>query len=242
MAVKHRRRRAWPRVWSTRRLAVLSGLAFAVVGVGGVTTWLTVAQADVETTTPAPSEDPAPALAPDRLPAPTSTSASTTTRRRASTSTTAKRPAATPASTTAPAVAEPSPFPAVPASSGTGRRIVYCNSCQRVWLVLADGSVARSYRVSGRRGVPRPGTYGVKSKSNPSGTKGGLRLDHMVRFTKGRNLWIGFHAIPVSAKGPIQSQRQLGQALSHGCIRQAPADAAALWEFAPVDTTVVVVA
>ncbi len=238
MAGKHRRRRAWRGVWSTGRLAVLSVLALAVVGVGGVTTRLTVAQADVETTTPAPPEDPAPDPAPDRLAAP----ASTTTRRRASTSTTAKRPAATPAPTTAPAVAEPSPFPAVPASSGTGRRIVYCNSCQRVWLVESDGSVARSYQVSGRRGVPRPGTYSVKSKSNPGSTENGLRLGHMVRFTKGRSLWIGFHAIPVGAKGPIQSQRQLGQALSLGCIRQAPADAVALWEFAPVDTAVVVLA
>lgn len=239
MASKHRRRQAWRGVWSTGRLAVLSVLALAVLGVGGVTTWLTVAEADVETT-PAPPEDPAP----DRLAAPASTTATTTTttRRRASTSTRAKRPPATPAPTTAPAVAEPSRFPAVPASSGTGRRIVYCNSCQRVWLVRADRSVARSYRVSGRRGVPRPGTYGVKSKSNPSSTEGGLRLDHMVRFTKGRNLWIGFHAIPVGAKGPIQSQRQLGQPLSHGCIRQAPADAVALWKFAPVGTAVVVVA
>ena len=136
----------------------------------------------------------------------------------------------------------PSPWPAVPASSGSGRRIVYCNSCQRVWLVEADESVRRSYPVSGRRGVPRQGTYEVRSKTHPGGTENGLRLDHMVRFAKGRNLWIGFHAIPVGAKGPIQSQRQLGQPLSHGCVRQAPADARALWEFAPVGTPVVVLA
>ncbi len=136
----------------------------------------------------------------------------------------------------------PSPWPAVPASSGSGRRIVYCNSCQRVWLVEADESVTRSYPVSGRRGVPRQGRYEVRSKTHPGGTENGLRLDHMVRFAKGRNLWIGFHAIPVGAKGPIQSQRQLGQPLSHGCVRQAPADARALWEFAPVGTPVVVLA
>ena len=146
------------------------------------------------------------------------------------------------AATAAPAPPPPGPFPAVPADSGTGRRIVYCNSCQRVWLVEADESVARSYVVSGRRGVPRPGTYAVRSKSHPGGTESGLRLDHMVRFAKGRNLWIGFHAIPVGARGPIQSLGQLGQPLSHGCVRQAPADARALWEFAPVGTAVVVLA
>ncbi len=135
---------------------------------------------------------------------------------------------------------QPSPWPSVPANSGAGRRIVYCNSCQRVWLVEADESVARSYLVSGRRGVPRQGTYEVRSKTHPGGTENGLRLDYMVRFAKGRNLWIGFHAIPVGAKGPIQTQRQLGQPLSHGCVRQAPADAKALWEFAPVGTAVVV--
>ena len=140
------------------------------------------------------------------------------------------------------AVAPPSPWPSLPPSSGSGRRVVYCNSCQRVWLVEAGESVTRSYAVSGRRGVPRPGTYEVRSKTHPGGTEGGLRLDHMVRFAKGRNLWIGFHAIPVGARGPIQSLRQLGQPLSHGCVRQAPADAKALWEFAPVATPVVVLA
>jgi len=132
--------------------------------------------------------------------------------------------------------------PAVPTQSGTGRRIVYCNKCQRVWLVEADNSILRSYQVSGRQGVPQAGTYSVQSKSNPAGTASGMRLDHMVRFAKGRSLWIGFHAIPVGPSGPIQTLSQLGQPLSRGCIRQDPADAEALWEFAPVGTPVVVLA
>ena len=71
-------------------------------------------------------------------------------------------------------------------------------------------------------------------------TETGLRLDHMVRFTKGSNLWIGFHGIPVGRKGPIQKVTHLGMPLSHGCVRQAPADAQALWDFAPLATKVVV--
>ena len=208
----HRRRRTVRDVCSTTRLAVVAVLVIALVGVGGITSRLTAALAGTESPPAAPVAQP-PVEATVSTPAP------------------------------APAAAlPPSPWPAVPASSGSGRRIVYCNSCQRVWLVEADESVRRSYLVSGRRGVPRQGTYEVRSKTHPGGTESGLRLDHMVRFAKGRNLWIGFHAIPVGARGPIQTQRQLGQPLSHGCVRQAPADARALWEFAPVGTPVVVLA
>ena len=40
----------------------------------------------------------------------------------------------------------------------------------------------------------------------------------------------------------MQTVAQLGTPLSHGCIRQRTADARALWDFAPLGTTVVVVA
>src|SRR5688500_1541738 len=39
-------------------------------------------------------------------------------------------------------------FPALPAGSGSGRRIVYSNPQQRVWLAESDGTVVRSYLVS----------------------------------------------------------------------------------------------
>jgi lipoprotein-anchoring transpeptidase ErfK/SrfK len=39
----------------------------------------------------------------------------------------------------------------------------------------------------------------------------------------------------------VQTPAQLGTPLSHGCIRQRTADAKALWHFAPLGTTVVVV-
>ena len=131
---------------------------------------------------------------------------------------------------------------ALPARSGTGRRIVYCNSCQRVWLVEAATSVSRTYRVSGRQGVPRPGMYKVNSKSELAFSEHGWRLAHMVRFANGRRLPIGFHAIPVGSRGPVQPLSHLGRPLSSGCVRQAPADAQALWEFAALGTQVVVVA
>lgn len=146
-----------------------------------------------------------------------------------------RRPALAPST-----AAAPGSVPALPPGSGTGRRVVYSNSGQRMWLVNADGSVHRSYLVSGRRGVPRPGTYSVFSKSRYSGN-GSVRMEYMTRFARGRTLAIGFHSIPVDRRGrPIQSHAQLGTFRSAGCVRQAPADAAYLWEWAPVGTVVVV--
>jgi lipoprotein-anchoring transpeptidase ErfK/SrfK len=64
-----------------------------------------------------------------------------------------------------------------------------------------------------------------------------------VRFTTGdQGAAIGFHDIPVDDGRPVQTVAQLGTPQSHGCIRQRTADAVALWEFAPVGTTVVVTA
>jgi lipoprotein-anchoring transpeptidase ErfK/SrfK len=40
----------------------------------------------------------------------------------------------------------------------------------------------------------------------------------------------------------VQTRAQLGTPLSHGCIRQWRPDAKALWRFAPVGTSVVVLA
>jgi hypothetical protein len=148
-----------------------------------------------------------------------------------------RRPAPAPPPTAPPAP----PAPTAPAGSGTGKRIVYCVSCHRVWLVEANEAVSRTHLVSGRAGVPRPGTYAVFSKSTRS-TSGSVTLAYMVRFAHGRSLAIGFHAIPRDRHGrPIQTEAELGQYRSHGCVRQSDGDALALWSFAPVGTKVVVI-
>lgn len=132
--------------------------------------------------------------------------------------------------------------PPLPPGSGGGRRIVYSNSQQRVWLVEHGERVVGSWLVSGRQGVPAPGVYHVFSRSAMSTARGGsLLLPYMVRFAHGRTLSIGFHAIPIDRYGrPIQSESELGQFRSAGCVRQAPADALRLWDFAPIGTKVVV--
>ena len=131
--------------------------------------------------------------------------------------------------------------PAVPEASGEGRRIVYSNGSQRVWLVMEDGSVARTYLVSGRRNFPRVGTYSVFSKS-PTTRSGSVHMKYMVRWYQSKRLAVGFHSIPTTRRGrPIQSEAQLGTFRSAGCVRQRLSDAQFLWEWSPVGTPVVVV-
>ena len=134
------------------------------------------------------------------------------------------------------------PETALPAGSGTGRRVVFSQSRQRVWLV--DGrTVERTYLVSGSRSDNLDtGTYEVYSRSEQAwGIDDSGSMRYFVRFTQGDNAAIGFHDIPVADGEPVQTVAQLGTPLSHGCIRQKRSDAIALWRFAPVGTTVVVV-
>ncbi|WP_164477981.1 L,D-transpeptidase [Nocardioides pantholopis] len=132
---------------------------------------------------------------------------------------------------------------AVPADSGQGRRIVFSQSRQRVWLVTRSGRVQRTYPVSGSvEDNLDPGTYTVYSRSEDAvGIDDSGTMRHFVRFTQGPSgAAIGFHDIPVDDGRRVQTVAQLGTPRSHGCIRQRPVDARALWAFAPLGTTVVV--
>lgn len=132
----------------------------------------------------------------------------------------------------------------LPADSGSGERVVFDLTQQQVWLVEGDGSVARTYLVSGSRyDQLDPGSYEVFSASRHAVSwTGSETMEYMVRFHRGRNANIGFHDIPVkSATGEeVQTLAELGTPLSDGCIRQDHEDARALYEFASVGTTVVV--
>jgi len=132
----------------------------------------------------------------------------------------------------------------VPADSGEGRRVVFDQSDQRVWLVEDDGSVARTYLVSGSiYDNLDPGSYTVYSRSeDATGIDDSGTMRFMVRFAHGASAAIGFHDIPVDEGRRVQTRDELGTPLSHGCIRQARPDAKALWRFAPIGTTVVVTA
>ncbi len=133
---------------------------------------------------------------------------------------------------------------ALPDGSGTGRRVVYSEGRQRVWLVTRGSKVERTYQVSGSiYDNLDPGTYSVYSRSEQAwGIDDSGTMKYFVRFTQGDNAAIGFHDIPIDDGARVQTLDQLGTPLSHGCIRQKRADAKALWAFAPLGTKVVVTA
>jgi hypothetical protein len=132
----------------------------------------------------------------------------------------------------------------LPVSSGTGKRVVFDISDQRVWLVAADGQVARTYSVSGSlTDNLQPGTYAVYSTSRwATGVDDSGVMQYFVRFTHGARAAIGFHSVPTKNGRLLETRGQLGTPQSHGCIRQWLPDAKALWDFAPVGTKVVVTA
>lgn len=126
----------------------------------------------------------------------------------------------------------------LPADTGNGKRVVYSNIGQQVWLVDANNAVVRTFRVSGKQGVPRPGNYSIISQSrrtnstiNPS-----IWMRNMSRFIPK----IGFHEIPIRVSTPMQTLDELGQYRSHGCVRLAPEDAAFLYDWVDVGTPVIV--
>ena len=132
----------------------------------------------------------------------------------------------------------------LPADSGQGRRVVFSESRQRVWLVSGRQHVKRTYLVSASVfDNLDPGSYEVYSRSERAwGIDDSGSMKWFVRFARGERAAIGFHDIPVAGDQRVQTVAQLGTPQSHGCIRQRPADARALWRFAPLGTTVVVTA
>lgn len=145
--------------------------------------------------------------------------------------------------TEAPAPPPPAAYP-VPDGSGVGRRAVYSKGQMRVWMIEADETVTRTYRVSGRLDQPNYGTYRVWSRSSITYSRSSpdITMRWMVRFAfsrRGDN--IGFHEIPVRNGRPMQSDDELGLALSGGCVRQSTEDALAMWEWGVLGTVVVVV-
>jgi hypothetical protein len=112
-----------------------------------------------------------------------------------------------------------------------------------VWLVEADGTIVRDMAGSGRAAWPAVGTYHVFSRSRYSSATG-LTFAFMTRFAHGRHADIGFHTIPRynGSHRLTHPVSQLGLPVGHGgCVHLTDADAAFLFGWARVGTTVVVV-
>jgi lipoprotein-anchoring transpeptidase ErfK/SrfK len=134
--------------------------------------------------------------------------------------------------------------PALPQATGTGRRVVYSNSLQWVWVIDESEQVIRAMPVSGKRGVPKPGTYRVTSQSLSSYSLDfkGVTFRWMTRFAKGPEGGnIGFHEIPRKYGRVMQTYAQLGSFAGSGCVRMATNDVKFIYEWAKPGTTVVVV-
>lgn len=186
----------------------------------------------------------------------TATSAAVTTVAADETALVTTTPLAVPEAPAAPAAAEPLDpddvasvtsdiphDPELPADSGEGRRVVFSQSEQHVWIVGDDGLVQHTYPVSGSiHDNLQPGTYEVGPRFREAvAYDGSGTMEYFVQFTTGVSEPIGFHTIPRYLDGtPEQTEDQLGTPLSAGCVRQSEADALVMWEFAQTGTIVVV--
>lgn len=223
------------------RMAVL-GVSLATTAIcllGGLGVLPTPADADEITASPASADlavDPVGRVGRAARPRPVPTSSPESS------------PEPSPGPTPEPAVVGPEPSdildPEPPANSGEGRRVVFSESDQRVWLIDADDVVRSTYLVSGSlTDNLQPGSYEVFSRSQDAyGIEDSGTMRWFVRFTRGPSgAAIGFHDIPVDDGAKVQTRGQLGTEQSHGCIRQKSPDAKRMWAFAPLGTDVVVV-
>ena len=134
--------------------------------------------------------------------------------------------------------------PPLPPDTGSGKRVVYSRSGQRVWAIDKNDRVIRSWLVSGSKyNNETPGVHEVYSRSEVSTAWNGKAfLPHMIRWLKTDIGAIGFHGIPrhVSDGSRYEKDSELGTRLSGGCTRQADLDADFMWDFAQIGTKVVV--
>ncbi|MGC9536838.1 hypothetical protein [Streptomyces sp. UG1] len=124
---------------------------------------------------------------------------------------------------------------ALPAGSGTGQRVVYSVDDDRVWLVDEAGEVKRTFRVTPGSVDPPPGAYAVTSRSNAVTGTDGMPVEHVVRFATVDGVTVGFSA---PAKGATPNP---APSMRTGGIRESRPDGDAMWDFATIGRSVVVI-
>ncbi|WP_435864391.1 hypothetical protein [Streptomyces phaeochromogenes] len=124
---------------------------------------------------------------------------------------------------------------ALPAASGTGRRVVYSVDDDRVWLVGSGDRVKRTFKVTPGTVDPAPAAYVVTSRSGKITGSDGVAVEHVVRFTNVSGTAIGFSAaLNATPPAPAPSKKL-------GGIRESREDGTAMWEFATIGTRVTVI-
>lgn len=135
----------------------------------------------------------------------------------------------------------PAPNPlALPADSGSGKRIVYSLGKNRIWLVNSDGSVKGTAQTVAGTVRPTVGSYKVTSHESTGQGGDGTSVQYVVIFGHAPNgTSLGFDAVyGLSGMPPAPTGKT-------GGIRMAQDDALAVWEFTGSDssgTPVIVVA
>ncbi|MER6629361.1 hypothetical protein ABT301_14135 [Streptomyces sp. NPDC000987] len=124
---------------------------------------------------------------------------------------------------------------ALPVDSGTGARVVYSVTGDRVWLVGAGDKVRRTFLVLPGKVDPAPGTYEVTSRSNSVTGTDGAPVRHVVRFADVDGVAVGFS----TPAGPATAKPDEG--VRTGGIRESRKDGDAMWAFATIGRPVVVV-
>ncbi|MEV0737108.1 hypothetical protein AB0I51_14285 [Streptomyces sp. NPDC050549] len=124
---------------------------------------------------------------------------------------------------------------ALPAGSGKGERVVYSLDDDRVWLVAKNNKVNRTFEVTPGTVDPTLGSYWVTSRSNAVTGTDGTPIQHVVRFTSTDGIAIGFSAAVGGAT------REPDPTVKSGGIRESVEDGTAMWDFATIGQSVVVI-
>lgn len=124
---------------------------------------------------------------------------------------------------------------AVPAESGTGKRVVYALRDRRVWLVDAKNRATDTFKVMPSPVSAVPGTFAVTSRSGSVKGSDGVPIEHVVRFATVDDVTIGFSA---ATDG---SMEEPDPTVRTGGVRMSREDGDAVWRFATVGVKVVVV-
>ncbi|MGA5701337.1 hypothetical protein [Peterkaempfera bronchialis] len=146
-------------------------------------------------------------------------------------------PTATTTASPGPSAVKRPGTPALPADSGSGQRVVYSLDADRVWLVdpAHKPQVVRTFTVQPSTLDPEPGSYQVFARDSALTGSDGRPIEHVVLFARVSGTVVGFSAaVDGTTPKPDPKQRT-------GGIRETRADAKALWDFAGLQSTVVVV-
>ncbi|QMU72697.1 hypothetical protein [Streptacidiphilus sp. P02-A3a] len=127
--------------------------------------------------------------------------------------------------------------PALPAGTGTDKRVVYSLSQRRVWLVDAGAKTAeQTFVVQPSAVSPLAGSYSITAQDSPKHLgSDGVEIENVVLFASNQGIAIGFSsAVDGSMASPPPSKHT-------GGIRETVADGKALYAFTTIGMPVIVV-